>query len=243
MTMLIANAMERAHLAGPMSISIAAGEFVGLVGPNGAGKSTLLRALAGLSRGGGSLTLDGEAVGGMPMNRRSRRIAFLPATREVDWPISVADVVALGREPHGDRDAAAITSALQSMDAEAFTARRIDTLSTGERARVLLARVLATRADVLMLDEPTSNLDPGHELSVIEVLKSEAARGAAVMASFHNLFAAERHCSRLVLISDGRIVADGAPSAVLSNANTAHAFGVHRVDGAWQACEGKTRGL
>jgi iron complex transport system ATP-binding protein len=208
---------------------VAPGEIVGLIGPNGSGKTTLLRALAGLTAGDGRISAGGMALDVMTSSERARRIAYMPAGRRVDWPMRADDIVALSGTGE-----AAVSEALARVGMEAFAERRVDTLSTGERARVLLARVLAGRADWLLLDEPTANLDPGHELDVMALLRAEAARGAGVLASFHNLTLAEAHCDRCVLMARGRIVADGAPGTVLTEANLAAVYGIARDGAGWR---------
>lgn len=229
MSGLVARGIARPHLKDHLDIAVAPGEIVGLIGPNGSGKTTLLRALAGLTAGDGSIALGDKALDAMTLSKRARRIAYMPAGRRVDWPMRADDIVALSGAGE-----VAVADALARVGMEAFASRRVDTLSTGERARVLLARVLAGRADWLLLDEPTANLDPGHELDVLALLRAEAARGAGVLASFHNLTLAEAHCDRCVLMADGRIVAEGAPAAVLTEANLAAVYGIARDGAGWR---------
>ncbi|MFD0850271.1 ABC transporter ATP-binding protein [Sphingosinicella xenopeptidilytica] len=229
MSGLVARGIARPYLAGVLDIAVAPGEVVGLIGPNGSGKTTLLRALAGLSVGEGSIVVGDKALDAMTSSERARRIAYMPAGRRVDWPMRADDIVALSGV-----DASRVAETLARVGMSAFAGRRVDTLSTGERARVLLARVLAGRADWLLLDEPTANLDPGHELDVLAMLRAEATRGAGVLASFHNLTLAEAHCDRCVLMAGGRIVADGAPGAVLTEANLAAVYGIARDGAGWR---------
>lgn len=229
MSGLVARGIARPHLTGHLDIAVAPGEIVGLIGPNGSGKTTLLRALAGLTAGDGSIALGDKTLAAMTPSERARRIAYMPAGRRVDWPMRADDIVALSGAGE-----VAVAEALARVGMEAFASRRVDTLSTGERARVLLARVLAGRADWLLLDEPTANLDPGHELDVLALLRAEAARGVGVLASFHNLTLAEAHCDRCVLMAGGRIVAEGAPMAVLTEANLAAVYGIARDGAGWR---------
>jgi len=229
MSGLVARGIARPYLAGALDIAVAPGEIVALIGPNGSGKTTLLRALAGLTVGEGGITVGETALNAMTSSARARQIAYMPAGRRVDWPMRADDIVALSGAGE-----VAVAEALARVGMEAFASRRVDTLSTGERARVLLARVLAGRADWLLLDEPTANLDPGHELDVLELLRAEAARGAGVLASFHNLTLAEAHCDRCVLMAGGRIVAEGAPGAVLTEANLAAVYGIAREGAGWR---------
>ncbi|MEA3538093.1 MAG: ABC transporter ATP-binding protein [Pseudomonadota bacterium] len=229
MSGLVGSGIVRPFLSGAINIAVAPGEIVGLIGPNGSGKTTLLRALAGLTAGDGSITVGGTALDVMTSSERARRIAYMPAGRRVDWPMRADDIVALAGV-----DADRVAETLARVGMSAFAERRVDTLSTGERARVLLARVLAGAADWLLLDEPTANLDPGHELDVLALLRAEAAWGAGVLASFHNLTLAEAHCDRCVLMAGGRIVADGPPGVVLAEANLAEVYGIARDGTGWR---------
>ena len=213
------------------------GELVGLIGPNGAGKSTLLSVLATLrTPDAGSVTFDGQpaaAIGARPL---SRRLAFLAQSGRIDWPLSVERVVALGRLPHGGRSTAAdddraIRGAMEAADIARFAGRSVDTLSGGERTRVLLARALAVEADLLLADEPIAALDPFHQLQVMELLARTARAGTGVVVVLHDLTLASRFCDRLVLLHQGRKLADGAPADVLGAARIAEAYRVSAVIG------------
>lgn len=204
------------------NLTIAAGEFVGLIGPNGAGKTSLMRGAVGL------LPHDGRSnLTAMAARERAKAMAYLPQGREIAWPVSVADLVALGRGPHGVMGAeAAVARALARMGLEAYRDRIATQLSGGEQARVLIARALAQETPLLVADEPGAGLDPEQQLRTMQVFQDLAAEGRAVFASIHDLGLAARSCSRLVLMSRGRIVADGVPRAVLSDQNLAEVFGV-----------------
>ncbi|PZN95283.1 MAG: ABC transporter [Alphaproteobacteria bacterium] len=228
---LAATALARPPMLGATDIVLHPGALVGLVGPNGAGKTTLLRALAGLGHGPGTVTLDGTPLAVLPARLRAARLAWLPADRDVAWPMRARDVVALGLAGAGNDDA--VADALARADAAAFADRRVDTLSTGERARVLLARALVNRPAVLLLDEPTANLDPGHRLHVMDLLRAEAGRGAIVLVALHDLDLAMTRCDRLLLVADGALVADGPPAEVLDAARLAAIFGVARSAEGW----------
>lgn len=208
-----------------VSLSVAAGEVVGLIGPNGAGKTTLMRAALGLIAASGetsALALSPAA--------RARAIAWLPQGRDIAWPMPVAAVVGLGRLPHGDgataHGRAAISAALARMDLTGFANRPATALSGGEQARVLIARALAQQAPLLLADEPLAGLDPAHQIATMQVFRDLARDGGSVMVSLHDLGLAARHCTRLVLLDRGRLIADGAPQAVLTPARLAAVFGI-----------------
>ena len=213
-----------ATLVAGASLSVQAGEFVGLIGPNGAGKSTLLRAIVGVRpRNAGEVTLDRRPLADIPARERARNLAFLPQERRVEWRLRVRDVVTLGRYPHHagiggatEADNRAVDQALVSVDVEHLQAMPASVLSAGEKARVLLARALAVEAAVLVADEPIAALDPYHQLHVMEILHAQARAGKAVLVVLHDLSLAARFMDRLVLMSKGAIVADGAPAVVLS---------------------------
>ncbi len=209
-----------------VSLSVAPGEFVGLIGPNGAGKTTLLRAALGL------LPYEGHSsLASLPVARRAQSVAFLPQGREIAWPVRVADLVALGRVPHlaggtSAQDRAAVDLALAQMGLSGFRDRAATELSGGEQARVLIARALAQDTALLLADEPVAGLDPEAQLRCMQVFAGLAGKGRAVVAAIHDLGLAARHCTRLILLDRGRVVADGPPRAVLSPEHLAGVFHV-----------------
>ena len=215
------------------SLALNAGELVALVGPNGAGKTTLMRALAGLIPADGAITLNGKALSSLKARERAGAIAYLPQGHVFHWPMSVASIVMLGRAPHADTfssttpdDRAAVARALAMTETEAFADRAVTTLSGGERARVALARALATQAPVLLADEPTAALDPRHQLTVMALLRQAARAGGAVLAIMHDLTLAARFADRVAVMDRGAIVADGAPAEAMSAERLASVFGI-----------------
>ncbi|MCO5146738.1 MAG: ABC transporter ATP-binding protein [Aquamicrobium sp.] len=226
-----------------LDVSVAAGEFVGLIGPNGAGKSTLLRTVLGFLPHAGTVLVGGTDTTALRARERARRVAYLAQEREIAWAVPVETVVALGRAPHrpgfaapGARDREIVEEAMRRMDVAAFRGRIATELSGGEKARVLTARALAQDTPLLLADEPTAGLDPAHQIGLMRLFGELAASGRGVVASLHDLGLAARWCSRLVLIAQGRIVADGPPAAVLTPQRLRDVYGVSafftEVDGA-----------
>ncbi len=205
-----------------------------ILGPNGAGKSTLLKALAGLiTPAVGRVELDGAAMATLAERDRARRIGYLPQDAAVHWNVTARDVVALGRMPYrapfagpSAADDAAIAAALTATETAALADRCIGELSGGERARVLLARVLAGRPDWLLADEPLASLDPAHQIDVLDRLRAVAAEGRGVVLVLHDLAQAARVADDVLLLKQGRVVAAGDAAAVLTPATIAAVFDV-----------------
>jgi iron complex transport system ATP-binding protein len=217
-----------------LSAEFPAGLVTGLVGPNGAGKTTLLRTALGLVRTqSGAVVIAGRPQPDWSREALARVIAYLPQGQEAHWPVTAERLVALGRLPHRATlsplsacDADAVAAALARCDASAFAGRPVDQLSSGERARVLLARALATKAAILLVDEPAAHLDPAHQLRLMELLREEAARGAAVVVTLHDLALAARSCDRIVVLDGGEVAAAGPPTEALGDDVLRRAFGV-----------------
>jgi iron complex transport system ATP-binding protein len=215
-------------------IAVARGETVGLLGPNAAGKTTLLRVLAALIEPrAGRVLLDGMPLAAIPRTMRARRIGYLPQNAACHWPLTVERLAALGRIPHldrlareGPRDRAAVMRALADCDVGDLASRPVTALSGGEQARAMLARALAGEPELLLADEPVAQLDPWHQLRVMELMRAIASRGGAVLVALHDLALAARFCDRLVLLDRGRVAADGAPAAVLTPPVLARVFGI-----------------
>ncbi|MEJ5019757.1 ABC transporter ATP-binding protein [Ochrobactrum vermis] len=208
---------------GGASFKISGGEFIGLIGPNGAGKTTLLRAILGLVASRGEIVLDGDDLRQMSASTKAQNLAYLPQDRDVAWPVSVEILVSLGRSALkpvfatlSAQDEALIETAMQRMDVARFRDRAAIELSGGERARVLIARVLAQDTPVILADEPVAGLDPSHQLGLMEIFSELAKEGRTVVASLHELSLAAQHCTRLILLDKGHIVADGEPTEVLT---------------------------
>jgi iron complex transport system ATP-binding protein len=215
-----------AHFAGP--------GLVALVGPNGAGKTTLVKALVGVLPSVGALEIDGRPAAALNAHERARRIGYLPQGHPVHWPIPARDIVALGRYVHGARDpsrltardSAAVEAAMAATGALSFADRRVTELSGGERARVALARVLASETPIILADEPIAALDPRYQLAVMDLLKDLARSGRLVVLVMHDLKLAWRFADRVIAIHEGRIVADGRPEDALAPPLLERVFGV-----------------
>jgi iron complex transport system ATP-binding protein len=212
------------------SATFAAGRITVILGPNGAGKTSLLRAAAGLiAQSAGKIAIDGRAIAAMHRDERARTIGYLPQSGDVAWNMPARDVVALGRLPHrtsAAADIAAVLAAMAATDTEQFAERRVGELSGGERARVLLARVLAGEPRWLLADEPLASLDPAHQLDLLDRLRGQAARGVGVVVVLHDLVQAARVADEILMLRDGRVFAFGPPDEVLTQQHLRDAFGV-----------------
>lgn len=230
---LIVDAPAR-RLVGPVSATFRAGEVTAVLGPNGAGKSTWLAALCGgRDPSEGEVFLDYAALSCMKPQTRARRIGFLAQGREVAWGLSVESVVRLGRLPHSraasantPADDAAVEAAIRRCELGSLRHRDILTLSGGERARVLLARVLAGEPDWILADEPLAGLDPAYQLDIVHLLRDLAAEGKGVIVTVHDLALVSRLADRVIALRNGAIVADGPARAVLTPNIMAAAYGV-----------------
>ncbi len=230
---VLGKGKARAQILHGIRLSANGGERVGLCGPNGAGKSTLLRLMAGLiAPSTGRVLLEGRDLrahrGQLP-----RRIAFMHQHTHMPFDFTVRETVALGRFPHrgalgipAQSDGRIVEEAMAQAGCLQLAERCVRELSGGEQQRVMLARALSQQTDVLFLDEPTASMDMGFSQEVLSRLAGLAAGGRLVVAALHDLRAAAAHCTRLVLLSDGCVIADGAPRAVLTERNIRAAYGV-----------------
>jgi iron complex transport system ATP-binding protein len=218
-----------------VDLDIGAGEWVGVLGPNGAGKSTLLRLLTGvLAPTAGTIEVDGRSMAGLGREEIARRIAVVPQPSSLPFSATVEAVVALGRLPHEDRlrglrpaDRAAIAAAIERVGLGRLVGRDVRELSTGERQLVLIAVAVAQAAPIIMLDEPTIHLDIRHQFDVMDLLADLNARdGRTVVTVLHDLHLAARRIPRIVLVAEGRVVADGPAGEVLGADRIRSVFGV-----------------
>lgn len=219
-----------------LDLELTTGRVTAVLGPNGAGKSTLLNCIAGvLDPQQGEIELDEAALANLPAAERARRMAYLPQSPEIAWPVDVETLVGLARIPFRtvaseEEDRTAVASAMQVTAVTQWSRRIVTTLSGGERARVLLARVFAGEPEWVLADEPFTGLDPAHQFEAADLLRSFATNGGGVLLTIHDLALAARVADRIVILDGARIVADGPPQAALTPATLRAVYG---IDAQW----------
>ncbi|MGW1095586.1 heme ABC transporter ATP-binding protein [Streptomyces sp. NPDC002455] len=216
--------LGRRQVLDSVELTVRAGEVLALVGPNGAGKSTLLAALAAdLPVDSGEVRVDGRPASGWSAAELALRRAVLPQSAALAFPFPVEEVVRMGRAPWAgtareDEDEVAVAAAMAATEVTEFAARPFSALSGGERARGALARVLAQRAPLLLLDEPTAALDLRHQELVLRICRERAAAGDAVVVVLHDLGLAAAYADRAVVLHGGRVAVAGPPAEVFTDA-------------------------
>jgi iron complex transport system ATP-binding protein len=213
-----------------VDLTVPTGRFVGLLGPNGSGKSTILKAIYRARRpAAGRILLDGSDLLALPPKAAARRVAVVAQETTVEFDFTVLEMVVIGRNPHkraferdDDHDRAVVAGALERVGCEQLVARSFNTLSGGEKQRVLIARALTQGADHLILDEPTNHLDIRYQIEVLELV---AGLGVTVLAALHDLSLAALFCDTVYLLTDGRVVAGGPPQTVITTETVRHAYG------------------
>ncbi|MBT3968888.1 MAG: ABC transporter ATP-binding protein [Actinobacteria bacterium] len=216
-----------------VDLEVPAGGGVTVVGPNGAGKSTLLRAVGGLVSASGKVEVLGESVDSLARRVLARRVALVPQEPVIPSGMLALDYVLLGRTAHlgffeaeKEADIVFATSALEDLDAGPLAGRVVETLSGGERQRVVVARALAQGSPVLLLDEPTTALDIGHQQEMLDLVdRLRAERGLTVLATMHDLTLAGQYADQLVMLDAGQVVAAGSATEVLTNENVGRFYG------------------
>lgn len=221
------------RLLHPLDLDVEAGTWLGIVGPNGAGKSTLLRTLAGTIRHEGGVTVDGQPVTALGPRQRARLLAVAPQQPTIPPGMPVADYVALGRTAHlpllgveSERDRSVVAEVLARLELTDLAQRDLSTLSGGERQRAVLGRALAQQAPILLLDEPTTALDIGHQqqvLDLVDALRHE--HDLTVVSAMHDLTLAAQHAEEFLLLDQGRLAARGRASEVFTPARLGSVFG------------------
>lgn len=216
-----------------VSFDVSAGDWVGILGPNGAGKTTLLRAIGGHLPFEGEIRIDGVPIETMSAGERARAQAFVRQARSLTFDFTVEEFVLLGRAPHRgwlqayrQSDRERVREALARVDLEDFEGRSVLSLSGGEMQRVFLAQALVQDADLLLLDEPTAHLDVHYQFSFMEQIRSQVEAGRTALAVGHDLELAARYSDRLLLLSDGKLQAEGSPGSVLTPERIASVFGM-----------------
>lgn len=220
-----------------LSLTVEQGDIVGLIGPNGAGKTSLLNIMSGILKPqSGNIYLNGEDLWAIEAKARARKVAMVPQDPAIPEGFTVLEVVLMGRHPHlgflqweGITDLEVCHRVMGLTDTWAYSRRLVSSLSGGERQRVFIARALAQQAHLLLLDEPTANLDIQHQLQVMELMGSLTRQGLTVITAMHDLSLAARFCDRIVILFDGKILASGSPETVLTPSNLRQAFAIQAV--------------
>ena len=223
-------------------IELAASEMLGVVGPNGAGKSTLIRCIDRiLAPQKGSILLDEQDIKEMRLIELAKKMGYIPQSTSQVFPATVFDTVLMGRRPHigwrsSEKDTEKVLETLQMLNIEGFAMRDINELSGGQQQKVFIARALTQEPEVLLLDEPTSNLDIRHQLEVMNILKEIVReKGISAIMAIHDLNLASRYADRIIMTNFGEIFSAGDPVSALTPENIEHVYGVevrvHNQDG------------
>lgn len=215
--------LDQTEILHGVSFDVAQGEFVGLVGPNGSGKTTLLRAISGLLAFHGTVQFRGRAIQSWKPKRLAREMAFVRQSVSLSFDFTVSELVLMGRSPHkgwledyNSDDRRHMDEALRRVDLAGFQDRSVLSLSGGELQRVFLAQSLVQEAGVLLLDEPIAHLDVHYQFEFMNLISHLVDRGKTVVSVFHDLEMAARYAEKLIVLSQGRLAASGAPAQVLS---------------------------
>jgi len=227
-TLLKADGISFAYETEPVicdvSLSIQAGEFLGIIGPNGSGKSTLLKLMAGLLQPDArNVLFRGADLKASSRKKLAQSMAWIPQEQSMPFPFKVAEIVMMGRHPYlsaftfeSENDFDIVRRAMEKTQTSGFAQRRFNEISGGEKQRVLLASAIAQEPEVMLLDEPTSALDLKYQVELLRILQDlNSARNVTVVLAMHDLHLASKYCRRLVLLKDGRVVRDGTPDEVL----------------------------
>ena len=228
------------------SFSYGSNEFVALLGANGAGKTSLIRGVLGLEKlDKGTANVDGTLISSLSAKQKAQKIAYLPQTRSLAWPVSVRQVVTLGRYSFGagklqSSDQQAVDEALHKCALDELSERKTSTLSGGEMARVHCARMLASGANLIVADEPTLSLDPYHQFQIMNIFLEFVSKGGGVLVVIHDVQMAAKYASRLIWMKNGRIVGDGSIQDTLNEVMIEQVYGVEsKISGQEVTLRGK----
>ncbi len=229
----LAVSIDNKQLVRDVSFAVGVSSWLSIIGPNGAGKSTVLRAVAGAQAYTGAVLLQGEPAASMTRRGRSRALSWVPQTPTIPDGMRVVDYVMLGRTPHlgvlaqeSTADFDVVGEVLRDLDLAGLQERQVETLSGGERQRCVIGRALAQQAPIVLLDEPTTALDLGHQQEVLALLdRLRRERGISIVSTLHDLTLAGQYADELVLMAQGQIVSRGSPDQVLTEANVSQHYG------------------
>ncbi|HHV97386.1 MAG TPA: ABC transporter ATP-binding protein [Clostridiaceae bacterium] len=228
--------IEDYHILKNINLSVSKGEFVGLIGPNGAGKTTLLKCINGINKGKGQIIINNLKLEKLSAKKIAREVALMHQDTSVNFPFPAIDVVLSGRYPYlrfaeveSAEDYRIARKYMSYTNTLQFERKPITTVSGGERQRIFFAKILTQETDIILLDEPTSNLDIAHEEQIFRYCRDLCNKGKTVIAAVHDLKIASRYCSRLILLKDGEIIADGSVEEVLTKENISMAYGVKAI--------------
>jgi iron complex transport system ATP-binding protein len=228
--------IEQTHILKDISLSVRQGEFVGLIGPNGAGKTTLLKCINGIHKSEGSIRLNNRSLNEMTDRETARNVALMHQNTLVSFSFPALEIVLMGRYPHLKRlqgespeDFRIARKHMKFTDTTKFEKRVVTQISGGERQRVFLAKALTQETDILLLDEPTASLDISHQEQIFKYARELCQDRKTVIAAVHDLKIAARYCTRLILMKEGRILAEGSPEAVLTSGNLSETYGVNAL--------------
>jgi iron complex transport system ATP-binding protein len=226
--------IEGRRILQDINLSIAKGEFVGLIGPNGAGKTTLLKCINGINSHSGTIEIEGLIPGRSKSKDIAQKVSLMHQNTGISFPFPSLDIVLMGRYPYIKRmkgetgkDYASARKYMDYTDTRMFEDKPVTELSGGERQRVLFAKVLAQESDIILLDEPTASLDITHQEQIFKYSKELAENGNTVVAAIHDLKIAAKYCSRLILMQNGCVMADGSPEEVLTRENMSKVFEIN----------------
>jgi len=224
---------ESVRVLKAVSLELAASEVLGVVGPNGAGKSTLIRCIDRILKPQhGTILLDGQDINALHMTELAKRMGYIPQTTSQVFPATVFDTVLMGRRPHigwrsNEVDTEKVLETLKLLNIEDLAMRDINELSGGQQQKVFIARAVTQEPEILLLDEPTSNLDIRHQLEVLDTLRNIVTeRGISAIMAIHDLNLAARYTDSILMMNGGSVFAVGDPSSVLTTENITHAYGV-----------------